>query len=158
MFLTVPSDIGGGDRERCFWRNYFFWCAFTRYEAGLSIDEIWSYQPEENKQVEGGEQAEEEVEETVVFDQSTESHATPSEPAFPASDGTNNADLDATGSGGLGDGNSSPGTAAASSATSSSVVTDFELVGDSEGVDDTAIVDTELDELEAEIARELEED
>ena len=58
----------------------------------------------------------------------------------------------------MGDGNNSPGTAAASSATSSSVVTDFELVGDSEGVDDTAIVDTELDELEAEIARELEED
>ena len=29
-----------------FWRNYFFHCAYTRYEAGLSIDEIWSdYQP-----------------------------------------------------------------------------------------------------------------
>ena len=28
-----------------FWRNYFFHCAFTRYEAGLSIDEIWSDEP-----------------------------------------------------------------------------------------------------------------
>ena len=33
---------GGGEREKVFWRNYFFHCAFTRYEAGLSIDEIWS--------------------------------------------------------------------------------------------------------------------
>jgi len=37
---------GGGDREKVFWRNYFFHCAFTRYEAGLSIDEIWSYKKE----------------------------------------------------------------------------------------------------------------
>jgi hypothetical protein len=34
--------IGGGLREKVFWRNYFFHCAYTRYEAGLSIDEIWS--------------------------------------------------------------------------------------------------------------------
>jgi hypothetical protein len=25
-----------------FWKNYFFHCAYARYEAGLSIDEIWS--------------------------------------------------------------------------------------------------------------------
>eukprot|EP00573_Skeletonema_grethae_P002159 CAMPEP_0201690078 /NCGR_PEP_ID=MMETSP0578-20130828/3553_1 /ASSEMBLY_ACC=CAM_ASM_000663 /TAXON_ID=267565 /ORGANISM="Skeletonema grethea, Strain CCMP 1804" /LENGTH=346 /DNA_ID=CAMNT_0048174927 /DNA_START=158 /DNA_END=1198 /DNA_ORIENTATION=- len=31
----------GGDRERTFWKNYFFHCAYARYEAGLSIDEIW---------------------------------------------------------------------------------------------------------------------
>mmetsp|Transcript_17261 Transcript_17261/g.24934 ORF Transcript_17261/g.24934 Transcript_17261/m.24934 type:complete len:357 (+) Transcript_17261:84-1154(+) len=37
---------GGGEREKTFWRNYFFHCAFTRYEAGLSIDEIWSDQPD----------------------------------------------------------------------------------------------------------------
>jgi len=34
---------GGGARERVFWHNYFFHCAFTRYEAGLSLEEIWSY-------------------------------------------------------------------------------------------------------------------
>ena len=33
------------EREKVFWRNYFFHCAFTRYEAGLSIDEIWSDAP-----------------------------------------------------------------------------------------------------------------
>eukprot|EP00542_Grammatophora_oceanica_P010068 CAMPEP_0194046760 /NCGR_PEP_ID=MMETSP0009_2-20130614/22286_1 /TAXON_ID=210454 /ORGANISM="Grammatophora oceanica, Strain CCMP 410" /LENGTH=346 /DNA_ID=CAMNT_0038692167 /DNA_START=84 /DNA_END=1127 /DNA_ORIENTATION=- len=32
---------GGGARERIFWQNYFFHCAFTRYECGLSVDEIW---------------------------------------------------------------------------------------------------------------------
>ncbi|KAL7484206.1 hypothetical protein ACHAW6_009848 [Cyclotella cf. meneghiniana] len=32
----------GGKRELAFWKNYFFHCAYARYEAGLSIDEIWS--------------------------------------------------------------------------------------------------------------------
>lgn len=40
---------GGGARERVFWRNYFFHCAFTRYEAGLSIDEIWGDMTEEER-------------------------------------------------------------------------------------------------------------
>ena len=35
----------GGERELIFWKNYFFHCAYTRYEAGLSIDEIWSNEP-----------------------------------------------------------------------------------------------------------------
>ena len=35
----------GGQRELVFWKNYFFHCAYTRYEAGLSIDEIWSNEP-----------------------------------------------------------------------------------------------------------------
>ena len=37
------------------WNNYFVHCAFTRYEAGLSIDEIWSYQQESSS--EGGDPA-----------------------------------------------------------------------------------------------------
>lgn len=48
---------GGGEREKIFWKNYFFHCAFTRYEAGLSIDEIWNEEAqqkahEKNKQQE----------------------------------------------------------------------------------------------------------
>ncbi len=35
----------GGQREVIFWKNYFFHCAYARYEAGLSIDEIWSNEP-----------------------------------------------------------------------------------------------------------------
>jgi len=36
---------GAGEKESTFWRNYFFHCAYTRYENGLSIDEIWSSKP-----------------------------------------------------------------------------------------------------------------
>jgi len=39
---------GGGEREIVFWKNYFFHCAFTRYEAGLSIDEIWSEEAQQS--------------------------------------------------------------------------------------------------------------
>ena len=40
----------GGQRELIFWKNYFFHCAYTRYEAGLSIDEIWSNKPRPTSQ------------------------------------------------------------------------------------------------------------
>jgi hypothetical protein len=43
--LFLYSSLGGGEREKIFWKNYFFHCAYTRYEAGLSIDEIWSDEP-----------------------------------------------------------------------------------------------------------------
>lgn len=36
---------GAGEKETLFWKNYFFHCAFTRYEKGLSVDEIWSQKP-----------------------------------------------------------------------------------------------------------------
>jgi hypothetical protein len=128
-----------------FWHNYFFHCAYTRYEAGLSIDEIWSYQPEENQTEEVAEQkAEAEAEETVVFDQTAEPEEPPTETAFTpviyAGDGSpaTGADVDAT--------DGSP---------AGSMTNEFEFVGDSEyGGDADAVA--ELDELEAEIARELE--
>lgn len=41
----------GGERESTFWKNYFFHCAYTRYEAGLSIDEIWSNEPRASRPV-----------------------------------------------------------------------------------------------------------
>ena len=41
--VEVHSKLSsGGEREVAFWKNYFFHCAYARYEAGLSIDEIWS--------------------------------------------------------------------------------------------------------------------
>ena len=44
--VEVHSKLSsGGARELAFWKNYFFHCAFARYEAGLSIDEIWSNEP-----------------------------------------------------------------------------------------------------------------
>lgn len=46
MLVEMHSRLSsGGQRELVFWKNYFFHCAYTRYEAGLSIDEIWSNDP-----------------------------------------------------------------------------------------------------------------
>jgi len=39
------SLTGAGDKERLFWKNYFFHCAYTRYEKGLTIEEIWERKP-----------------------------------------------------------------------------------------------------------------
>jgi len=39
------SLTGAGDKERLFWQNYFFHCAYTRYEKGLTIEEIWERKP-----------------------------------------------------------------------------------------------------------------
>lgn len=35
-----------GKTEKLFWKNYFFHCAYIRYTAGLSVEEIWSVQSE----------------------------------------------------------------------------------------------------------------
>lgn len=64
----------GGQRELVFWKNYFFHCAYTRYEAGLSIDEIWSNEPRAACPVAVAQEQEEsdivnaDVDEEVVFD------------------------------------------------------------------------------------------
>jgi len=34
--------IGAGEREKIFWKNYFFHCACIRHKQGLFVDEIWS--------------------------------------------------------------------------------------------------------------------
>ena len=161
--ICLFSIVGGGERERIFWRNYFFHCAYTRYEAGLSIDEIWSDQPppvSTDSPAADDERAtptkEEEEEETITFeDHATGKKASP-EKAFPAEPAT---DADAPFE-------SSPGNEAASGTVSapSTDGVDFELVAaeadavadnDGEGNNED-LADYELDELEAEIARELE--
>jgi len=64
----------GGQREMIFWKNYFFHCAYTRYEAGLSIDEIWSNEPRAFRPVAAAEEPEDfdvvnnDLDEEVVFD------------------------------------------------------------------------------------------
>lgn len=148
------TTVGGGARERVFWQNYFFHCAYTRYEAGLSIDEIWSYQ--ETGSVEDvataaiGAANDGEVEdEEVVFDGSTSAAGVSSgetEVAFHD---------DSVGA------NQAASTLAAATATADSnevervqSTNDFELVDEADG--DDVVGDPELDELEAEIARELE--
>ena len=145
VFSCFPIS-GGGAREKVFWHNYFFHCAYTRYTAGLSIDEIWSFQPEKSQEAaaEAAAQVEEDaaVEETVVFDNSGEAEEAVAEAAFPAADSTNEAEIPATTAEEPSSDNSPANSAGG-----------FELVDD--GLD-AGSGDPELDELEAEIARELE--
>jgi hypothetical protein len=150
-----------------FWKNYFFHCAFTRYEAGLSIDEIWSYQvqdgtssgnvQQDNNMGGGGDIIDDgdtnnnnpttpstREEETVVFDRTNSTGGDSSPPhndtyaVFQDVDDVMDDNVD----GGDGSNDGSPNNG-------------FELVDDS--MDDVGgPSDPELDELEAEIARELE--
>lgn len=145
-----------------FWKNYFFHCAFTRYEAGLSIDEIWSYQVHSTGDDDGaqdvavlnGESKPQSTaaheEETVVFDGSAESSTVPgnnevAHAGFQDMEkvmAADAADVDAGGAtdASLGQSDGSPNNG-------------FELLDES---DDGGVADPELDELEAEILRELE--
>jgi len=148
---------GGGARERTFWRNYFFHCAFTRYEAGLSIDEIWSYEEESNTANQPENTSTEYVgdadvssttvagsneEEAVVFDLSGDHDI-----------GFQNVDEVTTAADTAGDVNGDGAGAADTSLTALSENNGFELVDDDV---DEGTGDPQLDELEAEILRELE--
>lgn len=143
---------GGGDRELTFWRNYFFHCAFTRYEAGLSVDEIWSDQPiaaanDESSQVTERSAATSVEETTITFEPKTagdnETVTVPAEQVEQEVEAESRAPLfgspipleeeNPEGGDNLRDGSS-----------------DYEMVG--ETMEDGG----EMDELEAEIARELE--
>jgi len=149
---------GGGDREQVFWRNYFFHCAFTRYEAGLSIDEIWSYQKEpiiinqpettsiecigdanvSSTTVTGNNE-----EEAIVFDSNGDQNI-----GFQSVEEVAKADT-ISDRNGAGAGTDTSLTALSEGSTNNG----FELVDD---VVDESTEDPALDELEAEIARELE--
>jgi len=145
---------GGGAREKVFWRNYFFHCAFTRYEAGLSIDEIWSYQ-DDSKTVNQQEAistectGDEDVSSNTVFgndgEEAVNFDSGEKDTSFQNVEvATTDSPSDVSGA------RTDISFAALSEASPSN---GFELVDDSvgEGSGDPA-----LDELEAEIARELE--
>ena len=183
MLVEMQSTLsGGGERERMFWRNYFFHCAWCRYEAGLSIDEIWSDQPEPppetttaaaavslaNKTDTGADihapedmNAEQEITFENHDDEATgkpekafaSDPVTDPESPFPSSKEAEKKDAAAT--------TATLAAVGASHADANAESADYEMVvGGSEldgaGLDDEPAVDYELDELEAEIARELE--
>ena len=161
---------GGGAREFVFWRNYFFHCAYTRYEAGLSIDEIWSFSEEsimidqDPLEKSGGEHAEEE---TVVFDDtsapaaagaSESSSSSPPEHAFPEDPRVGDEDEDEDDTQQSGDAERNT-TVPTSSSPNDSVLSsngDFEVLDSDYNYASAGSGDPELDELEAEIQRELE--
>jgi len=153
---------GGGPREKVFWKNYFFHCAFTRYEAGLSIDEIWSYQVQSDESDQAASSLEQALdgkdstagasareEETVVFNGNGD--GSPSEPHAGFQEMEDVMAADTAGGDVAGD---VAGTDASLTALSEgSPNNGFELV---DNTLDGGTGDPELDELEAEIARELE--
>ena len=156
QLVTMQSTLsGGGDRERIFWKNFFFHCAFTRYEAGLSIDEIWS-EEQINESIHSSSHSGERVEpsaagneeETILFESSEASqsadHKLPAEKISETGD-------------------SSSGQKPEHSPRVTRDSSDFEMVDDLDEIEDknneneeAGSGDYELDELEAEIARELE--
>lgn len=181
LTLFILFFLGGGKREHYFWKNYFFHCAYARYEAGLTIDEIWNDEDpaarktkqdadaaaaaaaakkssEEKTQTETAKPAA--GEETIVFDQDA------------AKGASNSGEEEAVAEAPVESGKESAPAAEAQevdeavAATSgegspdASANTDFEQVGSDNIADDEDFgdegFDVEMDELEAEIARELE--
>jgi hypothetical protein len=180
--------IGGGLREKVFWRNYFFHCAYTRYEAGLSIDEIWSEQALEERKTKTSSPP-------SSLQQQKDAETTPSN--IPSSTNDNTVEETITfepdvldEESGVDGKNTTVAVAGASASlftevttneskihtdASESAASDFEMVANTktdtmrkdgnvqeeEEVENLALggdEDYELDELEAEIARELEDD
>mmetsp|Transcript_8732 Transcript_8732/g.10188 ORF Transcript_8732/g.10188 Transcript_8732/m.10188 type:complete len:381 (+) Transcript_8732:217-1359(+) len=185
---TMHSSLtGAGDKERLFWQNYFFHCAYTRYEKGLTIEEIWERKPappttqqmaadadaaaaantkanttDTDSSTSNGIDDSESVELTFDLDDDGSSHNT----------GGDCSSLDASSLSptptavGIAK-SSTPGLPNLSSAApptgggAASASMDYEIIDVSGNDDDSGESedeDAELDDLEAEIARELEED
>ena len=141
----LSSITGAGSREHFFWKNYFFHCAYTRYEAGLSIDEIWSDEPmapqsETTSNVE--EEEHHEDEHTITFEGAEQNESDNLGASVAPSPSAKAPLFDSTPE-------VAPVLPMGSSSSGSNSGADYEMVGDVED-------DAELDELEAEIARELE--
>ena len=139
-----------------FWHNYFFHCAYTRYEAGLSIDEIWSFQAQDAQavHVNADEQAEAEAsaEEVVVFDDTQSDRLSGTDSPFVADEVSGDKPTDTATGGALSDAANLVDSKEPS--PSGSATSDFDMLDD--GDEDLGTGDPILDELEAEIARELE--
>ena len=133
---------GGGLREKIFWRNYFFHCAFARYEAGLSLDEIWSYREEQPSAVDQAEITP--TEGVLLVESHTEAENDAENIVEVSAEASTDAPLD------LGDAAGTNENAAERSELSPT--NGFELLDDADVAVET---NPELDELEAEIAREL---
>jgi len=136
---------GGGDRENVFWRNYFFHCAYTRYEAGLSIDEIWSDESPQQQQPDTAVEDEStKEEETVTFDAAEQQQKAVSDEAAAEDDPSKAAAVSST-------------TQSDESGGSGSTSAEYEIVdGNTNDNSDEDVFAGEMDELEAEILKELE--
>ena len=141
---------GAGEKETTFWKNYFFHCAYTRYEEGLSVDEIWSQKPKsvvskaseaslQNDMIDDDESVEFEFEEdeenSSILNESNQSQTLPATLATKTN---------------------SPNVVNSGQSVSSASGNSYEIVN--EAPINNEEEDDDLDDLEAEIARELGED
>lgn len=176
---------GGGLREKVFWRNYFFHCAYTRYEAGLSIDEIWSENALEERTKTNPLQSVQQTQHQVVPDtfpadtnndnKNNLEETITFEPVSVNDEDTESENVTALAAGGTPLFNEATNDPNVADISDSAAASDYEMVASStlkensrHGVDVEEDVvenlglggdeDYELDELEAEIARELEDD
>lgn len=156
QLVTMQSNLsGGGERERIFWKNFFFHCAFTRYEAGLSIDEIWSDEhvaealASSLHKEDSNAAAEVDEEETITFESGETSKPTEKAPAEKETSESGDSSVD---------NRSEQKPKVTRESSDFDMVDDLdEFDGNAKGGDETEeAVDYEMDELEAEIARELE--
>mmetsp|Transcript_9876 Transcript_9876/g.22094 ORF Transcript_9876/g.22094 Transcript_9876/m.22094 type:complete len:410 (+) Transcript_9876:149-1378(+) len=164
--VETHADLGGaGAREMAFWRNYFFHCALARYEAGLSVDEIWGEKPVGGlmraaaaaASVGGAAAAAEET--TVTFEPASQT----GQMNDSLDDTSTSASLSAPSTGGA---PTTTPTLAGPQSSRVSSASDYEMIaagvggvgsgdggdGDGGGADEAE----DMDDLEAEIARELE--
>lgn len=152
---------GAGEKEYLFWRNYFFHCAFTRYEKGLSVDEIWASKPEPMSSDEMAariqsvpENSELLLREASVGDSGGDDDAKSVELTFEPDVSPTVKTLTSPSSPSKSDtGTPSLATSKAHVSESSISGTSYDMI-DKDGLESV----DDLDDLEAEIARELEED
>lgn len=146
--------VGGGEREHYFWKNYFVNCAFARYEAGLDIDEIWSEKLGGSKDHQNAEHTglEGEEEEVMTFDEADVSND-PNKMVLASSD-MDEGLLSMDASGNQDHGSKNSGTDGVN-AGDSDLGADYDDLGADAADVDADFFGGELDELEAEIAREL---
>ena len=176
QLVKMQSSLsGGGARERIFWRNYFFHCAFTRYEAGLSIDEIWGDMTEEERAAAARQSVKQQQQQLDAPAEKTGTH-TPEEETITFHDPDESDTIEGqqpSPSVGIAPTKSSPDvldnssnksyeivggevTASAEDAAGINLDAKDTTADDNDGACDDMEDDYELDELEAEIARELE--
>lgn len=172
QLVKMQSKLsGGGEREHYFWKNFFFHCAYARYEAGLSIDEIWSDEDpmerkakqEAEKQAAADKAASEQgvapasaSEEEITFDEDTTKPTDETAFASPEPDTeVVSAEIDTTAADPTLAASVVSSSAADSSANGFENISSDNIIEDDDAFGDDGF-DVELDELEAEIARELE--
>ena len=152
------QSIGAGDKEYFFWKNYFYHCAIVRFKIGLSNSEIWDVPT-----VSSAVKVQSSIIPSIPF-LSTKPLADTGPAAVGAIVDDDQDDVSITfDAASIGSGSvvnehvqRSQQPSTESNSRSLSPEKDYEIITPASEQDDVGSGDEELDDLEAEIARELE--